>query len=86
MFSYNVHAFQNVRLGSTRHILQKKLGLSQLALSFKKLSYLEKQKIELISNIFANFLRYNPEDIYKNPLFATKKLNSLKKSTENNQK
>ena len=30
---------------STRHILQKKLGSAWLALSFKKPSYLEKQKM-----------------------------------------
>ena len=32
-------------LGSARHILQKRLGSAQLALSFKKPSYLEKQKM-----------------------------------------
>ena len=39
------HAFQKARLGSARHILQKKLGSARLALSFKKPSYLEKQKM-----------------------------------------
>ena len=39
------HAFQKARLGSARHILQKKLGSARLALSFKKQSSLEKQKM-----------------------------------------
>ena len=39
------HVFQKARLGSARHILQKKLGSARLALSFKKPSHLEKQKI-----------------------------------------
>ena len=38
-------AMPSKKLGSARHILQKKLGSARLALSFKKLSYLEKQKM-----------------------------------------
>ena len=66
------HAFQKARLGLAPHILQKKLGSAWLALSFKKPSYLEKQKNELISNIFANSLIYNPEDIKKSAFFLLK--------------
>ena len=33
------------KLSSAHHILQKKVGSARLALSFKKLSYLEKQKM-----------------------------------------
>ena len=36
---------KKARLGLARHILQKKLGSARLALSFKKPSYLEKQKM-----------------------------------------
>ena len=46
---------KKARLGSARHILQKKLGSAQLALSVKKPNYLEKTKNELIFNIFATF-------------------------------
>ena len=38
-------SFGEKKLGSARHILQKKLGSARLALSFKKPSHLEKQKI-----------------------------------------
>ena len=36
---------KKAQLGSARHILQKKLGSARLALSFKKPSYLEEQKM-----------------------------------------
>ena len=39
------HAFQKTRLGSARHILQKKLGSARPTLSFEKRSYLEEQKM-----------------------------------------
>ena len=61
------HAFQKARLDSP--YLAKKLGSAQLALWFKNPSYLKKTKNELISNIFANFLRYNPDDISKSVFF-----------------
>ena len=35
----------SARLGSARHILQKKLGSARLALLFKKTGYIEKQKM-----------------------------------------
>ena len=38
-------AMPSKKLGSARHILQKKLGSARLALSYKKPSYLEKQKL-----------------------------------------
>ena len=62
----------------------KKLGLARLAISCKNSSvqlgllyHLKnelplKTKNELISNIFANFLRYNPEDINKSAFFHLK--------------
>ena len=38
-------AMPSKKLGSARHISQKKLGSARLALLFKKPSYLEKQKM-----------------------------------------
>ena len=52
--------------------LSKKLGSAWLALLFQKPTYHKKTKNELISNIFVNFLRYNPEDINKSVCFLQK--------------
>ena len=52
------HAFQKARLGLARHILQKKLGSARLALSFKKPSYLEKQKMSWFPTFLPIFQVY----------------------------
>ena len=60
------------KLDSARHILQKKLGSARLASIIQKTGLPWKAKKELISNIFVNFLRYNPKDIIKSVFFLLK--------------
>ena len=78
-------SFWEKKLGSARLAMpSKKLGSARLAISCKKSSvqlgllYDLKNKVtlktknELISNFFANFYRYNPEDINKSVFFPLK--------------
>ena len=79
------HAFQKAQFGSACHILQKKLGSARLALSSKKSSYLEKQKMSWFPTFLPIFKGIILKTLIKVCFFSTKRLYSLKKSTENSQ-
>ena len=61
------------KLGSAFHVLQNSSVQLGLLYDLKsEVTFKKKQKNELISNIFANFLRNNPEDINKSVFFQLK--------------